>query len=637
MRFAFRLILVFSLFFGSLNAADYATEAAEIEKIFAQVIELYKDGKNAEARQLTQSAYFGHFEFLEGGIRINLGQKKSYDMEKQFGDIRKAIKNEAPIDQIQAMMDKLNSEIQEVLPRIESGVKLVAEKSEDGGLGAAGMQMTQVENNANPWQKIANDIATTLNEAKSAYDKKDVDTIKVALNKAKFDLYRNTQLEIAIRRYDSQQMDQMIQQILGNLVSENINVSEAKFEQSIKDINDLISTSVAKLPSESYALAPADTQNTEESVDFSGVVKNINDKMTAAIKLYAEGQISNAVSDASDIYFDEYEASGMENVIGAKDVRLKTDTEASFSKIVSLMQNKADINDIKATQDKLLSQLEASLELTKTSSGWDLFLYALIIILREGFEALIIVAAVIAYLIKTGNSNRLNIVYSSLSVAVILSIATAFGIKAIFGTQMAGQSREILEGAVMLIAVALLFYVGFWLLSNAGAKKWSQYIQGKIQGSLSSGDSKTLWWTVFLAVYREGAETVLFYVALLADAKSSSALSMVASGFAVGLVALVVVYYVIKILSLKIAIKPFFLITSAIIFYMSIVFTGKGVMELVEGKVFVPKIIEGFPTISWLGIYPYYESLIPQIAMILALVFGIFIMKKNSTKSNKGE
>ena len=203
---------------------------------------------------------------------------------------------------------------------------------------------------------------------------------------------------------------------------------------------------------------------------------------------------------------------------------------------------------------------------------------------------------------------------------------------------MAAQSREILEGVVMLIAVFLLFYVGFWLLSNAGAKKWSSYIQGQVEGSLSSGDSKTLWWTVFLAVYREGAETVLFYTALVLDAKSSSALSMVALGFVVGLVMLLVVYFVIKFFSLKIAIKPFFLITSAIIFYMSIVFVGKGIMELVEGKLFVPKIIEGFPTITWLGVYPYYESLIPQALMILALVVGIFIMKKiQKTNLNKGE
>ncbi|MBO7475366.1 MAG: FTR1 family iron permease, partial [Campylobacter sp.] len=453
---------------------------------------------------------------------------------------------------------------------------------------------------------------------------------------AKFDLYRNKQLEIAVRRYDSAKMDQMIQQVMGAVISKNTQMSQTQVVQALKDIDDLLNTSIAKLPSESYALAPKaimqEMQEEEiaEQTDFSVVVENIRKKMAEALKLYENGDINSAVSDAGDIYFDEYEASGMEALVGAKNSQLKVDTEASFSKIVALIQSGAEKSQILDAQNRLFEQLEQSLDLTKKSSNWDLFLYAFIIILREGFEALIIVTAVIAYLIKTVNSKHLGIVYSSLAVAVILSLVTAYAVNLIFGSQMAAQSREILEGVVMLIAVFLLFYVGFWLLSNAGAKKWSSYIQGQVSQSLSSGDSKTLWWTVFLAVYREGAETVLFYMALIFDAKSSSALSMVALGFIVGLVALAVVYFVIKFFSLKIAIKPFFLITSAIIFYMSIVFVGKGIMELVEGKLFVPHTIDGFPTITWLGIYPYLESLIPQILLISALIIGIFIMRKKN-------
>ena len=298
------------------------------------------------------------------------------------------------------------------------------------------------------------------------------------------------------------------------------------------------------------------------------------------------------------------------------------------------MRASASKEQIVAAQNKLFDQLTQSLELTKKSSNWDLFLYALIIILREGFEALIIVAAVIALLIKSGNSKHLNIVYSALGVAVVLSIATAYGLNYIFGSENAGQTREVMEGAVMLIAVVLLFYVGFWLLSNASSKKWTAYIQGQISSSLSSGDSKMLWWTVFLAVYREGAETVLFYLALLFDAKTPAATSMVAAGFVAGLVALIVVYVIIKEFSLKIAIKPFFIATSVIIFYMSVVFVGKGVMELVEGKVFVPTVIDGLPTITWIGFYPYVQSLVPQAVMIVLLIVGILILKnKQKNKS----
>ena len=636
-KFTFKFIIAVFAIFQLGIASEYSDQADQIKQKFIQVIKLYKEGKNAEARQLTQEAYFGHFEFLEAGIRINLGQKKSYSMEKQFGDIRKAIKNEKPVDEIQAMIDNLNSEIIEVLPVIESGHKLVAEKSDDSETISEDTS-NLAQNSSNPWMSVYESIKAELENAKSAYNEKNAQNIKDALNKAKFNHYRNQQLEIAIRKFDSAQMDQMIQQIIGNVISENINLDESKFEQSLKDIDDLILTAINKLPSESYELAPKIEDQAEVQKDFSPVVQNIKDKMALVLKLYDEGNLKQALSEAGDIYFDEYEASGMEALVGAKNTQLKLQTEASFGKIVALIQNNDDRDKIIQAQNELFTQLENSLDLTKQSSNWDLFIYALIIILREGFEALIIVAAVIAYLIKTGNSKHLNIVYSSLGVAVVLSLVTAYAVNLIFGSQMAAQSREILEGVVMLIAVFLLFYVGFWLLSNAGAKKWSSYIQGQVEGSLSSGDSKTLWWTVFLAVYREGAETVLFYTALVLDAKSSSALSMVALGFVVGLVALLVVYFVIKFFSLKIAIKPFFLITSAIIFYMSIVFVGKGIMELVEGKLFVPKIIEGFPTITWLGVYPYYESLIPQALMILALIVGIFIMKKvQKTNLNKGE
>ena len=228
------------------------------------------------------------------------------------------------------------------------------------------------------------------------------------------------------------------------------------------------------------------------------------------------------------------------------------------------------------------------------------------------------------------------VVYSSVGVAVILSFVMAWIMNVIFG-EAAGQKRELMEGITMLVAVGLLFYVGFWLLSNAGAKKWNDYIKSHVSESISSGSSTMLWWTVFLAVFREGAETVLFYQALIFDAKDSAGYSMIAAGFVVGLIVLLIVYFLFKIFAIKIPIKPFFIFTSAIIFYMSIVFVGKGVGELVEGKIFIPTIIKGlnFPDWmrDWLGLMPYYESLVPQIIMVLALIIGIVIMKSKQNKN----
>lgn len=637
-----------------LNAADsdYDSEIQSIKDSFVSIIQQYKEGKIDEAKTATQNAYFGHFENIEAAIRVNFGQKKAYSMESKFGKIRKAIIAKKPVEEIQAIMDELNKEMDEVLPIINTGHKLVgeysdpknADVSETSSEASAASQTT-----AQPaggmaiephWQVVYNDIKTALEAAVTAYEKGDKDAAKQQINnKAKFELYRNTKLEEAIRRFISggQGIDGDIQKRMGSaIIAINNDISADVLKSNLEELDALIYENVAKLPMDSGSLATnvvlPDSAEDDAATDFAPVVANIKAKIAEAIKTYAAKDVAKAMSDAQDVYFDEFEASGMENKVGAIDVGLKTKIEGNFGEVVALMKAGVSVERLQQAADNLGANLDAALEKTSgSSSPWALFVYALTIILREGFEALIIVAAVVAYLLKTGNEKRMSIVYSSLGVAVVLSFVMAWIMNLIFAGA-AGQKREVMEGAVMLIAVGLLFYVGFWLLSNAGAKKWSKYIQSHVSESISAGSAKALWWTVFLAVFREGAETVLFYQALIFDAKDSAGYSMIALGFVVGLIVLLVTYYVFKIFAIKIPIKPFFLVTSAIIFYMSIVFVGKGLMEFVEGKIFVPTKIEGFPTIEWLGIYPYYESLVPQAIMIAALIIGVIIMKNKQAK-----
>ena len=637
-----------------LNAADsdYDSEIQSIKDSFVSIIQQYKEGKIDEAKTATQNAYFGHFENIEAAIRVNLGQKKAYSMESKFGKIRKAIIAKKSVEEIQAIMDELSKEMDEVLPIINTGHKLVGEYSDPKNADVSETSseaLAASQTTAQPaggmaiephWQVVYNDIKTALEAAVTAYEKGDKDAAKQQINnKAKFELYRNTKLEEAIRRFISggQGIDGDIQKRMGSaIIAINNDISADVLKSNLEELDALIYENVAKLPMDSGSLATnvvlPDSAEDDAATDFAPVVANIKAKIAEAIKTYAAKDVAKAMSDAQDVYFDEFEASGMENKVGAIDVGLKTKIEGNFGEVVALMKAGVSVERLEQAADNLGANLDAALEKTSgSSSPWALFLYALTIILREGFEALIIVAAVVAYLLKTGNEKRMNIVYSSLGVAVVLSFVMAWIMNLIFAGA-AGQKREVMEGAVMLIAVGLLFYVGFWLLSNAGAKKWSKYIQSHVSESISAGSAKALWWTVFLAVFREGAETVLFYQALIFDAKDSAGYSMIALGFVVGLIVLLVTYYVFKIFAIKIPIKPFFLVTSAIIFYMSIVFVGKGLMEFVEGKIFVPTKIEGFPTIEWLGIYPYYESLVPQAIMIAALIIGVIIMKNKQAK-----
>ena len=642
--FKFMLIMLLPIWLVAKND-DYAQVAAQIKESLQKVITEYRAGNVEQAVSDTQNAYFGLFEDVEAGIRINLGQKKAYSMEKQFGEIRKAIKaGEAP-DDVQKRIDQINSEIAEVLPVILNGHKLVGEYSDTPAQAAASGYDTSKF--IPEWKVAFANLSADLDKAIASYESDKQDDAKSAIQDAKFTDYRNTQLEIAIRQHieNGKSIDADIQRKMGEAISGITNgITKDDFKVKLEEIKKLAYDAVSKLPADTAKLAKVDMSDVEAAseedsgVDYTKVVQNINDKIQAAITLYKNGDAKKAMGDIQDIYFDEFEGSGMENKVGAIDVNLKTAIEATFGNLVALMKSGADEKTLQESASKMSSQLAAALEKTSSSSSpWSLFVWALTIILREGFEALIIVAAVVAYLVKTGNAKAMGkVVYSSVGVAVILSFVMAWIMNVIFG-EAAGQKRELMEGITMLVAVGLLFYVGFWLLSNAGAKKWNDYIKSHVSESISSGSSTALWWTVFLAVFREGAETVLFYQALIFGAKDSAGYSMIAAGFVVGLIVLLIVYFLFKIFAVKIPIKPFFIFTSAIIFYMSIVFVGKGVGELVEGKIFIPTIIKGlsFPDWmrDWLGLQPYYESLVPQIIMVLALVIGIVIMKSKQNKN----
>ena len=640
----FMLIMLLPIWLIAKNE-DYEQVAAQIKESLQKVITEYRAGNVEQAVSDTQNAYFGLFEDVEAGIRINLGQKKAYSMEKQFGEIRKAIKaGEAP-DNVQKRIDQINSEIAEVLPVILKGHRLVGEYSDSPAQAAATDYDTSKF--VPEWKVAFTNLSADIDKAIASYESDKQDDAKSAIQDAKFTDYRNTQLEIAIRQYieNGKSIDADIQRKMGEAISGITNgISKDDFKTKLDEIKKLSYEAISKLPADTAKLAKVDMSDVEAAseedsgADYAKVVQNINDKIQAAITLYKNGDAKKAMGDIQDIYFDEFEGSGMENKVGAIDVNLKTAIEATFGNLVALMKSGADEKALQESASKMSSQLAAALEKTSSSSSpWSLFVWALTIILREGFEALIIVAAVVAYLVKTGNAKAMGkVVYSSVGVAVILSFVMAWLMNVIFG-EAAGQKRELMEGITMLIAVGLLFYVGFWLLSNAGAKKWNDYIKSHVSDSISSGSTTALWWTVFLAVFREGAETVLFYQALIFGAKDSAGYSMIAAGFVIGLVVLLVVYFLFKIFAVKIPIKPFFIFTSAIIFYMSIVFVGKGVGELVEGKIFIPTIINGlsFPDWmrDWLGLQPYYESLVPQIIMVLALVIGIVIMKSKQNKN----
>lgn len=721
-------IMLMFVGFALANEKDHIAGAELIKGILNESVELYKQDKADEAKAKSDSVYFQHFESMEGDISINLG-RKAYKMERKFKNLSKMYKDKEDIKRVQALVDGLIFDLDEVAPIIQSGFRLVAEKTNDGksdeeidslyaqnqqkrqaeaeaifaALGLSENEANSVNNEGDESEKssksvnentanstnltntndngvnLANENTNSSNQnaensasadntneqmfdlqsayginpklqylidnisfkfslSASEFKHGQIQAAKDALNSALFDDYRNTQAEVVVNQYTSKGLNRKIQRgIRAMLVRlDDANLTEKELRNELEAVEELVTDAFSQIPEEQISriqVAGFD-ENENAGRDYSKVADEIKLALDNVLNDY-EGFNQGSINALQSVYLDIFEASGMENKIGAVDSAVKLKIEAQFSQGVALIKASAPKEELKASFDTLNALVASMLDKIQDSSPISLFIWALGIILREGLEALIIVVAIVSYLIQSGNKNRLNIVYSSLLTGVVLSFATAFLVSWVF-KQNAAQSRELIEGVCMLVAVVLLFYVGFWLLSNALNKKWSNFIKGQTIEAISKNSATTLWWSVFLAVYREGAETVLFYQALFFDAKTSTDYSAVFAGLGVGLFIIIALYFLLKAGAIRIPVKQFFYITSYIIFYMVFVFTGKGVAELIEGKFITPTLLPvKFESIAWLGLYPYYETLVPQLLVLILLVTGIFITHKFTLKGVK--
>jgi len=353
---------------------------------------------------------------------------------------------------------------------------------------------------------------------------------------------------------------------------------------------------------------------------------------TAAIFAAVRHQIDSALAQRSDkMAVDAYMTfEQVETAIRAKNAGLASELEGNFAWLRTRVA-KADDAERHTIRERLLAGLErAERVVADRPSGMSLFVASFFLLVREGFEAILIVAALMTFLAKAGASERRREVARGAWAAVVASLVTWVLVELLLPVTP-GQ-REMMEGVTMLLAAAVLFYVSYWLLSKIEAAKWTAFVRGKMQSALSSGSGLALSAVAFLAVYREGFETILFYKALFTSAGSSSV--PVVGGIAAGAVGLVAIYVLVNQLGLHVAMKPFFAVTGVMLYYMAFVFAGKGIAEL-QGVGIIPlTVIEGAPRIPVLGIYPTVESLIVQgLLLVLAIVAAVWAMRLKAKPS----
>ncbi len=279
-----------------------------------------------------------------------------------------------------------------------------------------------------------------------------------------------------------------------------------------------------------------------------------------------------------------------------------------------------DIEVAQRARDAIALNLPRIVELTRpTGSGWTAFLQSFLIILREGFEAILVIGAIVAFLIKTGNRQRLRSIWAGVGMGLAASAVMAVILQTVFRTLP--TSREIIEGATMLLAVAVLFSVSYWLISKVEAAKWQKFIQDRVGNALEHGGGKALTLVAFLAVFREGAETALFYQALFHD--GANVMVPLILGMIAGGIALAVIFTMFYRFGVRIPMRPFFTVTSVLLYYMAFVFLGKGIRELQEGDAVGITLMNGMPSVPALGIFPSVETVVPQAILLVLFLFMI--------------
>jgi high-affinity iron transporter len=345
----------------------------------------------------------------------------------------------------------------------------------------------------------------------------------------------------------------------------------------------------------------------------------------AAVFAAVRRQLDSAVALRSEkLAFDAYLTfEEVETTVRAQNAGLASRLEDEFAQLRQRAAARATPSELQAIHRALLGDLEhAERVATDETSRPHLWLQSFLLLLREGFEAILIIAALMTFLTKSGAPARRREVALGAWAAVGASVVTAVVFEVLI--EAGPGQREAFEGITMLVAVVVLFYVSYWLLSKIAADKWSAFLKSKMQAALSSGSTLALASVAFLAVYREGVETILFYKALLASGGQGGT-AAIAAGAALGAVALVFVYVAIMRLGLRMPMKAFFAVTGALLYYMAFVFAGKGIAELQEARVVGTTVI---PALQWLrvpflGIYPTLQSLALQGVLVLLLLVAL--------------
>lgn len=372
---------------------------------------------------------------------------------------------------------------------------------------------------------------------------------------------------------------------------------------------------------------------------FADLKQTINDfvagKETAEV---VEGEFSLAtliayIDEANDfIDAEDYKAASekirefitvwpsIEIEISTRNGSLYTKIESDMPIIASdLLKSSVDKEDI----TKKLENFRTEIELIQGDSDYTIWDAALIL-LREGLEALLIILALVSFLDKSGQKKMRKWIYVGAFVGVLLSAVAAILMSTILNSATIDTNRELMEGYVGLLAAAMMIGVGIWLHSKSSVASWNRYISKQIGSAISSGSVFAMAAISFLSVFREGAETLVFYAGIAPKMETSQFML----GIVVALLILAIFALVLFKASGKIPIYKFFAVATVLIYVLAFKIIGVSLHTLQLRDSVPTTIVDGLPVVSFIGFYPTVETMLGQAVLLLLVVATIIYKKK---------
>lgn len=471
------------------------------------------------------------------------------------------------------------------------------------------------------WQEAGDSVVALLEQIPEQYAQGDLEGVEATIRAAYYEEFQVSGLEDEIKHRLGAERAKAFQSDLLDL--RTLARQEAPAEEVESAVEDLI----AQLNTDLVDLEQAPEVNDRWSRVAQGIVETANE----ALRLYEQGEVDAGFSEASRAYLEHYEAGGLEKAtLTYLSSGRVAEVEAEFREIRMGIRNGEPVETVRSHVENLSAMVvEDATALdslgAQESLGWSGFFASFLILLREGAEALLVVAAVITYVVKTGRREQLRGVYLGVVAAIVVSVLLAVLFNLLTSSAALGMMQELIEGVTGLLAAMMLIYISNWILSKSEGDAWQRFIDGTLDDR-AEGGRWALFAVVFLAVAREGFETILFYIPVFGAAQTPADQFMVWAGLVAAVVVLAILFIAVRYFGVRLPLRPFFRWTSVFLGLLAITITGGAIKEFQDAMLVSATPVDGLPQITWLGFYPTVETILAQV-LVTALIAVLMILQ----------